>query len=57
MVEKDSENNPLKKGYGWFIIIVVVVVVILIIIIIIMKIASFHKFPILVSWEEIPSFP
>ena len=56
MVEKDSENNPLKKGYGWFIIIVVVVVVILIIIII-MKIASFHKFPILVSWEEIPSFP
>ena len=55
MVEKDSENNPLKKGYGWFIIIIVVVV--LIIIIIIMKIASFHKFPILVSWAEIPSFP
>ena len=44
MVEKDSENNPLKKGYGWFIIIIVVVV--LIIIIINMKIASFHKFPI-----------
>ena len=57
MVEKDSENNPLKKGYGWFIIIVVVVVVVILIIIIIMKIASFHKFPILVSWEEIPSFP
>ena len=54
MVEKDSENNPLKKGYGWFIIIIVVVVVL---IIIIMKIASFHKFPILVSWAEIPSFP
>ena len=53
MVEKDSENNPLKKGYGWFIIIIVVVVLI----IIIMKIASFHKFPILVSWAEIPSFP